>query len=43
MNTHIKNSRMILLTNNFNLIDLEFHLGINPDYLKMVQTKLKNI
>ena len=43
LDTLIKNSRMILLTNNFNLIDLEFHLVSNPDYLKMVQTKLKNI
>ena len=38
-----KNSRMILLTNNFNFIELEFHLVSDPEYLKMVKTKLKNI
>ena len=39
----IKNSRMILLTNNFNFIELEFYLVSDPEYLKMVKTKLKNI
>lgn len=39
----IKNSRMILLTNNFNFIELEFNLVSDPQYLKMVKTKLKNI
>tara|TARA_Y100000389_G_C17234310_1_gene399760 strand:- start:26 stop:526 length:501 start_codon:yes stop_codon:yes gene_type:complete len=43
LDTLIKNSRMILLTNNFNFIELEFHLVSDPEYLKMVKTKLKNI
>ena len=43
LDTLIKNSRVILLTNNFNFIELEFLLVSDPKYIKMVKTKLKNI
>ena len=43
LENHIKSSRMILLTNNFNLNELEFHHVSQPNYLKMVKNKLKNI
>lgn len=39
----IENSRIILLTNNFNLNELEFDLVSDPNYLKMVKSKLKNM
>ena len=43
LDTHIQNSWMILLTNNFNLNELEFDLVNNPNYLIMVKNELKNI
>lgn len=43
LENHLKNSRMILLTNNFNFNELEFHLVSQPNYIKMVKNKLKNI
>lgn len=43
LDMHIQNSWMILLTNNFNFDELEFNLVSEPNYLKMVKNKLKNI